>query len=74
MKKPLNELTPDEFSTLKRMGFLHEIYPDAPETWQEMSKYKDVIKILKKILASSDNYDIIELKRLAKDWLNEYEK
>lgn len=74
MKKPLSELTSDEFSTLKRMGFLYDIYPDAPKTWHEMSKYKNVIKIFKKILASSDNYDIIELKRLVKDWLNEYEK
>ena len=73
MKKSLSELTADEFSTLKRMGFLYDLYPEAPETYAELSKYNDVIKIFKKILASSDNYDIIELKRLVKDWLNEYE-
>jgi len=72
MKKNLYELTLDEFSTLKRMGFLYDIYPDAPEVWTDIKKYQDVVKIFKKILASSDNYDIIELKKLAKDWLDEF--
>lgn len=74
MKKPLSELSSDEFSTLKRMGFLYDFYPDAPDTYAELSKYNTVIKIFKKILASADSYDIIELKRLVKDWLNEYER
>lgn len=72
MKKHLNDLTVDEFSTLKRLGFLYDLYPDAPETWSDIKKYQDIIKLCNKILASNDNYDIIVLKKLATNWLNEY--
>ena len=72
-KKPLDELTTNEFNVLDSLGVLNELYPTESIEVKNLTKYHRVISIFKKILASSDTYDIIKLKKLAKDWLNEYE-
>lgn len=36
--KKLNELTWHEYNTLKNMGFLLELYPEAPNTYGEIFK------------------------------------
>lgn len=41
MKLKLEELTEIEFKLLKNNGLLWEIYPEAPETWDEVQKTKD---------------------------------
>ena len=36
--KPLEKLTKEEFNGLKKMGFLWEFYPNAPEFYKEIKK------------------------------------
>ena len=72
MKKPLSQLTKEEFYTLKSMGVLHDVYPEAGDSWELTQKHSSIVNILKKILASVDRYDIIKLKPLAKEWLKKY--
>ena len=72
MKKPLSRLNKEEFNTLKSMGVLHDVYPEASESWAFVQKHSSTVNILKKILASVDKYDIIKLKTLAQEWLKKY--
>lgn len=45
MKKQLTELTKQEFNTLKQMGFLWELFPEAPEKFEEITKDTNDIQI-----------------------------
>jgi hypothetical protein len=72
MKKPLDQLTEEEFNTLKSTGVLYDAYPNADKDWPDIQKHSSIVNILKKILASVDRYDIIKLKPLAKEWLKKY--
>jgi hypothetical protein len=74
MKKPLSQLTKEEFYTLKSMGVLHDVYPEAGDSWELTQKHSSIVSILKKVLASADNYDIINLKKLARQWLETYDE
>jgi hypothetical protein len=77
MKRPLSELTEDEFNNLKSMDLLHEVYPESPDSWHALThsqKHISTVHILKKILASLDIYDIIKLKQKAQEWLEKYDE
>lgn len=39
--KKITDLTKKEFDTLKAMGFLWELYPKAPDTWEQIKKKDD---------------------------------
>lgn len=52
MKKSLRTLTKYEFTTLKKMGLLWELYPEAPEHYKDIYKallsFGDILNIIGK--------------------------
>lgn len=71
-KKNLSQLTQKEIKTLESMGVLHELYPSYKKELPSIEKYNKVENILNLVLASYDKYDIIKIKTMAREWLNEY--
>jgi hypothetical protein len=51
---------------------LHELYPSYKKELPSIEKYNKVKNILNLVLASYDKYDIIKIKTMAREWLNEY--
>jgi hypothetical protein len=76
MKKKLSQLTKEEFSTLQSLGILDNIFAirDNAKVDHEFldERNAEAKKIIKKIVACCDEYDIIKLKTLAQKWLSKY--
>ena len=63
--KKLKDLTKEEFIKLKDIGMLYELYPDAPDTYEELERNHKIIML------SDNEIDLTNLKSTLNSIIND---
>jgi len=66
-KKKLEDLSSDDFKYLKQSGMLWEIYPDAPENWDDILKKEEVPDLTTMNIYSEHGTKVTVTKQTAKN-------
>ena len=71
--KEFEDLTEDEINNLIAIGALDTLYPDREiSTTSEELAFHSAAKIFQMVVEIYDEYDIIRIKKHAKNWLAQY--